>query len=91
MYSLLGAWHIIEESGKLLFMLLTFSAYVSCVNNIIQCIFFYSCSSEGISVTGYDTLLTKDDLKNALTNHFSTCGEITDVFVLNRLEVGTVL
>ncbi|XP_048624661.1 nucleolin 1-like isoform X1 [Brassica napus] len=39
--------------------------------------------SEGISVTGYDTLLTKDDLKNALTNHFSTCGEITDVFVLN--------
>lgn len=40
MYSLLGAWHKIEESGKLLFMLLTFSAYVSCVNNIIQCIFF---------------------------------------------------
>ncbi|CAF1696561.1 hypothetical protein Bca4012_000309 [Brassica carinata] len=39
--------------------------------------------SEGISVTGYDTSLTKDDLKNALTNHFSTCGEITDVFVLN--------
>ncbi|CAF1696555.1 hypothetical protein Bca4012_000306 [Brassica carinata] len=39
--------------------------------------------SEGISVTGYDTSLTKDDVKNALTNHFSTCGEITDVFVLN--------
>ncbi|KAG5402880.1 hypothetical protein IGI04_008999 [Brassica rapa subsp. trilocularis] len=40
-------------------------------------------NSEGISVTGYDTSLTKDDVKNALTNHFSTCGEITDVFVLN--------
>ncbi|KAJ4908670.1 RNA-binding (RRM/RBD/RNP motifs) family protein [Raphanus sativus] len=39
--------------------------------------------SEGISVTGYDTSLPKDDIKNSLSNHFSSCGEITDVFVLN--------
>ncbi|XP_013602672.1 PREDICTED: nucleolin 1-like isoform X1 [Brassica oleracea var. oleracea] len=45
--------------------------------------FFYSCSSEGVSVTGYATSLPRDDIKNALSNHFSTCGEITDVFLLN--------
>ncbi|KAL0842877.1 hypothetical protein Bca101_016122 [Brassica carinata] len=39
--------------------------------------------SEGISVTGYNTSLPKDDIKNALSNHFSNCGEITDVFLLN--------
>ncbi|CAN6981419.1 unnamed protein product [Brassica rapa subsp. trilocularis] len=39
--------------------------------------------SEGVSVTGYDTSLPRDDIKNALSNHFSTCGEITDVFLLN--------
>ncbi|KAG2334495.1 hypothetical protein Bca52824_005675 [Brassica carinata] len=39
--------------------------------------------SEGISVTGYDISLPKDDVKNSLSNHFSSCGEITDVFVLN--------
>ncbi|CAH8388181.1 unnamed protein product [Eruca vesicaria subsp. sativa] len=39
--------------------------------------------SEGISITGYDISRTKGDLKNALSDHFSTCGEITDVFVLN--------
>ncbi|CAH8364714.1 unnamed protein product [Eruca vesicaria subsp. sativa] len=40
-------------------------------------------SSEGISVTGYDHSLPGDVVKSDLTNRFSSCGKITDVFVLN--------
>ncbi|CAH2073343.1 unnamed protein product, partial [Thlaspi arvense] len=39
--------------------------------------------SHGISVTGYDASLPAEDVKSALRKHFSTCGHITDVFVLN--------
>ncbi|CAH8364642.1 unnamed protein product [Eruca vesicaria subsp. sativa] len=39
--------------------------------------------SEGISVTGYDPSLPGDAVKVDLTNRFSSCGKITDVFVLN--------
>ncbi|KAH0855303.1 hypothetical protein HID58_013797 [Brassica napus] len=36
----------------------------------------------GISVTGYDPSLHVDVVKSDLTNRFSSCGKITDVFVL---------
>ncbi|KAG2333806.1 hypothetical protein Bca52824_004986 [Brassica carinata] len=39
-------------------------------------------SSQGISVTGYDPSLPVDVVKTDLTNCFSSCGKITDVFVL---------
>ncbi|XP_013623813.1 PREDICTED: uncharacterized protein LOC106329692 [Brassica oleracea var. oleracea] len=39
--------------------------------------------SRGISVTGYDPSLPGDVVKTDLTNRFSSCGKITDVFVLN--------
>ncbi|CAH2073329.1 unnamed protein product, partial [Thlaspi arvense] len=39
--------------------------------------------SRGISVTGYDTSVPADEVKRALRKHFSSCGQITDVFVLN--------
>ncbi|KAH0855349.1 hypothetical protein HID58_008727 [Brassica napus] len=38
--------------------------------------------SRGISVTGYDPSLHVDVVKSDLTNRFSSCGKITDVFVL---------
>lgn len=34
-----------------------------------------------IEVTGYDTSLPEDDIKSALTNHFSSCGEIEDLTI----------
>ncbi|CAN6973881.1 unnamed protein product [Brassica oleracea var. botrytis] len=40
--------------------------------------------SQGISVKGYNTSLLSNDGKSALSKHFASCGEITDVFVLNR-------
>ncbi|ESQ48108.1 hypothetical protein EUTSA_v10021355mg [Eutrema salsugineum] len=41
--------------------------------------------SKMIHVSGYDTSLRPDDIKSALINHFSSCGEILD-FVLFREE-----
>lgn len=37
------------------------------------------CSSEMLEVTGYDTSLPEDDLRSALSNYFSSCGEVMDV------------
>ncbi|XP_018474857.2 nucleolin 1-like [Raphanus sativus] len=45
---------------------------------------FKKTRSQGISVEGYDTSLPSDDVKRALSKHFASCGEITDVFVLKR-------
>ncbi|WZY80618.1 hypothetical protein YC2023_027002 [Brassica napus] len=42
----------------------------------------YLLQSRGISVTGYDPSLHVDVVKSDLTNRFSSCGKITDVFVL---------
>nr|XP_018472753.1 PREDICTED: nucleolin 1-like [Raphanus sativus] len=39
--------------------------------------------SQAISVTGYDLSLPQDDLKSALRKHFASCGEITDILVLD--------
>ncbi|KAG2334826.1 hypothetical protein Bca52824_006006 [Brassica carinata] len=39
--------------------------------------------SEAISVTGYDPSLPRDDVKSALRKHFASCGEITDILVLD--------
>ncbi|CAN6805561.1 unnamed protein product, partial [Brassica oleracea] len=46
-----------------------------------------SCRSEGVSVRGYDNSLPSNDIKSALTKHFASCGEITDVFVLKRRAI----
>lgn len=35
----------------------------------------------GVAVRGYDTSLPADEVESALTKHFSSCGEITHVFV----------
>lgn len=35
----------------------------------------------GITVKGYDTSLRKDEVEKALRAHFSSCGEITHVYV----------
>ncbi|KAL0672375.1 hypothetical protein Bca4012_000355 [Brassica carinata] len=43
--------------------------------------------SEGVSVRGYDNSLPSNDIKSALTKHFASCGEITDVFVLKRRAI----
>ncbi|CAN6810315.1 unnamed protein product [Brassica oleracea] len=45
---------------------------------------FKKTRSQGISVKGYNTSLPSNDGKSALSKHFASCGEITDVFVLNR-------
>ncbi|CAG7878994.1 unnamed protein product [Brassica rapa] len=45
---------------------------------------FKKTRSEGVSVRGYDNSLPSNDIKSALTKHFASCGEITDVFVLKR-------
>lgn len=47
---------------------------------------FFPCRSEAISVTGYDPSLPQDDVKSALRKHFASCGEITDILVLDRLH-----
>ncbi|KAF2577112.1 hypothetical protein F2Q68_00000174 [Brassica cretica] len=39
--------------------------------------------SEAISVTGYDPSLPQEDLKSALSKHFASCGEITDILILD--------
>ncbi|KAJ0259807.1 hypothetical protein HA466_0061060 [Hirschfeldia incana] len=38
----------------------------------------------GVAVRGYDTSLPADEVKSALINHFSSCGEITHVYVSTR-------
>lgn len=44
--------------------------------------YYFYCSCFGISVTtGYDSLLPEDDLKTALSKHFRTCGEVTDISI----------
>ncbi|XP_022573196.2 nucleolin 1-like [Brassica napus] len=48
---------------------------------------FKKTRSEGVSVRGYDNSLPSNDIKSALTKHFASCGEITDVFVLKRRAV----
>ncbi|CAF1697611.1 unnamed protein product [Brassica napus] len=45
---------------------------------------FKRYKSRGITVKGYDYLLCEADVKRALVNYFSSCGEITDVFVFKR-------
>uniref|UniRef100_A0A1J3GJD2 Nucleolin 2 n=2 Tax=Noccaea caerulescens TaxID=107243 RepID=A0A1J3GJD2_NOCCA len=37
-----------------------------------------------IRVSGYDTGLPVDDVESALRKHFSSCGEITDVYIYER-------
>ncbi|CAN8303324.1 unnamed protein product [Cochlearia groenlandica] len=46
------------------------------------------CESTWIVVKGYDTCLAQDDVKRALWNHFSSCGEIILVTV-NKQRLGT--
>lgn len=46
--------------------------------------------SRGISVTGYDPSLHVDVVKSDLTNRFSSCGKITDVFVLKRFVISSL-
>ncbi|KAH0887903.1 hypothetical protein HID58_050332 [Brassica napus] len=48
---------------------------------------FKKTRSEGVSVRGYDNSLPSNDIKSALTKHFASCGEITDVFVLKRRAI----
>ncbi|WZY80171.1 hypothetical protein YC2023_026555 [Brassica napus] len=48
---------------------------------------FKKTRSEGVSVRGYDTSLPSNDIKSALTKHFASCGEITDVFVFKRRAI----
>ncbi|KAL0709609.1 hypothetical protein Bca4012_016587 [Brassica carinata] len=45
---------------------------------------FKRYKSRGITVKGYDRSLCEAHIKRALVNHFSPCGEITDVFVFKR-------
>ncbi|CAN6811416.1 unnamed protein product [Brassica oleracea] len=45
---------------------------------------FKRYKSRGITVKGYDYSLCEADVKRALVNYFSSCGEITDVFVFKR-------
>ncbi|CAF1696497.1 unnamed protein product [Brassica oleracea var. botrytis] len=44
---------------------------------------FQRSRSEAISVTGYDPSLPQEDLKSALSKHFASCGEITDILILD--------
>ncbi|KAH0887822.1 hypothetical protein HID58_050251 [Brassica napus] len=44
---------------------------------------FQRSRSEAISVTGYDPSLPQEDLKSALRKHFASCGEITDILILD--------
>ncbi|KAG5402918.1 hypothetical protein IGI04_009037 [Brassica rapa subsp. trilocularis] len=48
---------------------------------------FKKTRSEGVSIRGYDNSLPSNDIKSALTKHFASCGEITDVFVLKRRAI----
>ncbi|VVB08873.1 unnamed protein product [Arabis nemorensis] len=41
-----------------------------------------------MTVTGYDTSLSKDVVKSALIKHFSSCGEITDTTVPGDFQTG---
>lgn len=45
---------------------------------------FKRYKSRGITVKGYDYSLCEADVKRALVNYFSSCGEVTDVFVFKR-------
>ncbi|KAF2582147.1 hypothetical protein F2Q70_00007195 [Brassica cretica] len=48
---------------------------------------FKKTSSQGVSSRGYELSLSEADVKSALTKHFASCGEITDVFVLKRRAI----
>ncbi|XP_019090115.1 PREDICTED: nucleolin 1-like [Camelina sativa] len=47
-------------------------------------------SVQTIYVEGFGSALPEDDIKTALSEHFSTCGEITRVFVPTSIVTGAV-
>ncbi|CAN6866480.1 unnamed protein product [Brassica oleracea] len=43
-----------------------------------------------VAVQGYDTSLSKTDIKKVLTTHFSSCGEVTEIRIHKRIGAAAV-
>ncbi|WZZ22974.1 hypothetical protein YC2023_124361 [Brassica napus] len=43
-----------------------------------------------VAVQGYDTSLSKSDIKKVLTTHFSSCGEVTEIRIHKKIGAAAV-